>query len=142
MMLCLKMGSLKNSRVVPHSQVTSSSYLVHDHNVLDYFGLFHHVFPSCFPFMFSLHVFPSCFGRFHAQMLPFFFINRGLCCRCFQRCLSRHLSWPGASARSISGPIIWAMAEGLGQRWVAYSLTMYISYIITILILCDIMIYV
>lgn len=25
-------------------------------------------------------------------MLPFFFINRGLCCRCFQRCLSRHLS--------------------------------------------------
>ena len=50
MMLCLKMGSLKNIKVVPHSQVTSSSYLVHDHNVLDYFGLFHHVFMlRCFP---------------------------------------------------------------------------------------------
>lgn len=34
-----------------------------------------------------------CRPNRRSQALPLVLINRGLCCRCFQRCLSRHVSW-------------------------------------------------
>lgn len=49
----------------------------------------------------KLEVFAVFFLSIALWVLPFVLINRGICCRCFQRWLSRHLSWPDVNANDV-----------------------------------------